>query len=95
MSLSQRLANYGLAEHELQQRFLEQEKSCGLCFAPLSYPNFHVDHDHACCPDKGRSCGKCIRGLLCPGCNLLLGHAGESIERLESAIRYLKKWKAA
>jgi hypothetical protein len=31
-----------------------------------------VDHDHACC--KGaKSCGKCIRGVLCTRCNFVLG----------------------
>jgi hypothetical protein len=29
-----------------------------------------VDHDHACCQKKNRSCGKCIRGLLCHTCNI-------------------------
>ena len=35
--------------------------------------NLSVDHDHACCPTGGRSCGKCARGLLCVRCNSCLG----------------------
>ncbi len=33
-----------------------------------------VDHDHSCCPDKSACC-KCIRGLLCADCNMMLGLA--------------------
>jgi hypothetical protein len=33
-----------------------------------------VDHDQACCPDEKRSCGNCIRGLLCLAGNTALGH---------------------
>lgn len=33
-----------------------------------------VDHDHSCCPEK-RACRKCIRGLLCADCNMMLGLA--------------------
>ena len=32
-----------------------------------------VDHDHSCCPESKKSCGKCVRGLACADCNFLLG----------------------
>lgn len=42
----------------------------------------HVDHCH--------QTGK-IRGLLCQKCNMALGLLNDSVEILETAIRYLKK----
>ncbi|MFC8394123.1 endonuclease domain-containing protein [Streptomyces sp. NPDC057238] len=30
---------------------------------------FHIDHDSACCPSRGPSCGMCVRGYLCQLCN--------------------------
>jgi len=42
--------------------------------------------DHDCCDAEKRSCGKCIRGLLCLSCNTALGH----IERKYAmALAYL------
>ena len=50
---------------------------CALCDTkPAENKRFQVDHDHACCPtDKThrKTCGKCVRGLLCESCNTELG----------------------
>lgn len=48
---------------------------------------FPVDHDRNCCPGE-HSCGKCIRGVLCPGCNTALGLLGEDPKRLQGLIDY-------
>jgi hypothetical protein len=50
-----------------------------------------TDHDRSCCPGTG-SCGKCVRGLLCNPCNLMIGHAHDEQERLRAAIQYLADW---
>jgi hypothetical protein len=54
--------------------------------------HLHVDHDHTCC-DGRRSCGECIRGLLCNTCNRVLGFVDDDITRLEGLVEYLKSWK--
>lgn len=62
-----------------------KDPRCQLCEAPIYLGKRsgsgsggpHVDHDHRCC-GEGNSCGRCVRGMLCPGCNMAIGH----IERL-------------
>lgn len=51
-----------------------------------------VDHDHSCCSGI-KSCGNCIRGVLCMRHNLLLGNAQDSISELETMITYLKDFE--
>jgi hypothetical protein len=70
-----RITSYGITEAEFTQILAAQGNACGMCREPFEEGQLiHVDHDHACCPVKNRSCGKCVRGLLCHGCNVSLGH---------------------
>ena len=70
-----RISSYGLTQ-ELFDLLLEaQQNACGMCHEPFEEQQLiHVDHDHACCQGKNRSCGRCIRGLLCHTCNIALGY---------------------
>lgn len=50
----------------------------------------HIDHDHGCCAGN-RSCGRCIRGLLCAACNVGLGRFRDDPQLLQAALRYLDR----
>jgi len=54
----------------------------------------NVDHDHACCPGH-KSCGKCVRGLLCARCNVGLGAFSDNPDRMVAAAAYLVTRKEA
>lgn len=63
---------------------------CAICGTASSLEaGMHVDHDHGCCPSRKKSCGKCVRGLLCSACNLMLGYAKDDPDVLRQAIKYL------
>jgi len=56
---------YRLRPADLEALREAQDDACALCrrrFDEAHVP--HVDHDHRCCAGE-RSCGKCVRGLLC------------------------------
>ena len=60
---------YGITWRQYRWLDEQQNSKCSICRNP---PNegkrLHIDHDHSCC--NGRvAFGKCIRGLLCSGCN--------------------------
>jgi hypothetical protein len=78
---------YNLTIEEYDRLYSKNNGKCWICDEKKSY-FLHVDHDHSCC-NSFKSCGKCIRGLLCHGCNSLLGHAKDNEKILKSAIMYL------
>lgn len=85
-----------LSTYNVTGRFLfalldRQGGKCGAgCGSPVSLLvgrghdlEAHIDHDHQCCNGPG-SCGKCIRGILCPPCNQVLGWIeGRSVDLVD------------
>lgn len=82
--------NYGITLAAYEAMAEAQGGGCAICGGlskggrPLA-----VDHDHACCPGQ-RTCGKCIRALLCIDCNLGIGYFEDKIDRMEIAVAYLR-----
>lgn len=91
------LARYNMTPEQYQELLQEQGGVCRLCRRPetqMANNGFlkplAVDHDHSCCPETMRSCGKCTRGLLCTRCNAALGMVGDSRSLLTRMISYLE-----
>jgi hypothetical protein len=66
---------------------VRQGGGCAICRRDNGKRLLAVDHDHACCPGE-RTCGKCVRGLLCDGCNHGLGKFRDDPELLRRAAEY-------
>lgn len=82
---------YGITSEQFDA-ILEAQGGCAACGSPTTDGKYwHVDHDHTCCDTQARSCGKCIRGILCHGCNTALGNVGDDPNRLRALIAYLEK----
>jgi hypothetical protein len=89
-----RLTNYCITPERYTELLDAQRGVCALCARPeRAGRDLAVDHDHRCCPGS-RSCGGCVRGLLCGRCNVGLGRFGDSGEKLGAAVRYLRHWSA-
>lgn len=82
---------YGITADEFDE-MLAKQGGCAACGAIETDGKYwHVDHDHECCPTQASSCGKCIRGILCHGCNTALGNVKDSPARLRALIEYLER----
>lgn len=75
----------GMSKEEFYAMLDRQEGKCGVCRNPLNITfgipvTFVVDHSHA----TGDN-----RGILCPKCNLGLGHFDDDPERMRRAAEYV------
>lgn len=89
-ALNRRSYMYGIDKGWME--YLTAERVCWAC-GDESDELLHVDHDHRCCPTQ-KACGKCFRGMLCRRCNLTLGVARDSTDRLGALISYLERCAA-
>lgn len=88
-----RTRRFGMTPGGFRALLASQSGCCAACGSSdpgTSYGQFGIDHDHSCCPGK-RSCGKCVRGLLCNGCNTALAHIKDDVTRLRALIAYLER----
>lgn len=83
---------YKITLKEYNYLLSAQKGVCALCQETcLSGKRLAVDHDHRCCPTGKKSCGKCVRALLCVNCNNILGFVKDSTELLMRCVRYLEE----
>jgi hypothetical protein len=92
-----RQRRYAVSQHNItikkyDEILVSQGYACAICGVNHldAKRSLYIDHDHSCCPGK-ESCGNCIRGLLCPSCNFMIGLSKDNIDNLKHAIMYLNK----
>ena len=82
------VSSHGLSLAEYRERLTSQGNVCAVCGGTAVWEGrstnrdgWHIDHAHAT--------GK-VRGILCPPCNLMLGHAKDDPRVLRAAAAYLE-----
>lgn len=78
---------YSLSLSDIGKLLASQGGGCAICSAdaPGGRGTWRVDHEHT----TGR-----VRGLLCNGCNIGLGHMKDDPARLRKAADYIEKRRA-
>lgn len=81
---------YGISLGEYDAMLESQDYKCRIC-AKTEEENgkaLAIDHDHKCCSGR-KSCGKCVRGLLCNSCNWIIGAMNDDPANFDKAKRYI------
>ena len=92
---------YRMTPEGLEALRAKQGGLCAICrqaegdkYADGRLKDFSIDHDHTCCPGE-RSCGRCVRGLLCRKCNVGIGNLRETPAILRAAADYIQNFRLA
>lgn len=66
-----RLSHYNVTKEFIEILLRWQGGECAICGTTEAGGRgaMHIDHDQGCCPGR-RSCGECVRGLICSNCNV-------------------------
>jgi hypothetical protein len=88
-------SRYNITIDQFNEILKNQDNKCIIFLVEFSNTrrglNPNVDHDHKCCPEGAKSCGKCVRGLICGSCNRMLGRLKDDPANFERVLEYLKK----
>jgi hypothetical protein len=77
------LRRYGMSDADFEAMLARQNGTCAICHTKPPGQPLGVDHCHIC--NK-------VRRLLCPGCNLGLGHFKDDPRRTRAATAYLDEF---
>lgn len=84
---------FNITIDKIENMLISQSGRCDICENQLSGKKDPcIDHDRSCCKST-KSCGKCVRSMLCSHCNKMLGFARDNEKILLSAVKYLKRHK--
>lgn len=78
---------FGITKIEFTWLLQVQGGVCALCTTQNGSKRLAIAHDHNCC-GPSRACKKCIRGLLCDSCNMILG-------KIETSAALMAKFDVA
>lgn len=93
----QKFKKMGVSQEWYAAQYAKQGGLCAICQSPETRVHngtlcdLSIDHDHSCCPGTGKSCGKCVRGLLCSLCNSGLGYFKDDLPTFQRIVSYLSK----
>jgi hypothetical protein len=90
------IERYGISQERYEDLLAMQSGACAICGRPPSGKGpsgqrLHVDHDHRCCSGT-KSCGECVRGLLCSSCNMAIGYLQDDPAVIQAAVDYLRSF---
>lgn len=89
------LRRYGLTLAQFDVLLAAQDGRCAICHTDEpGGQGWHVDHDHACCNTRKRSCGQCLRGILCSRCNIGIGNLRDDPVVIQAALDYMAVYRA-
>lgn len=89
-----RKRRFGITKQEYLKMLADHNNVCAICLKPETatrsgrIKNLCIDH----CHESEKNGVMKIRGLLCSRCNIAFGAFKESIEILQNAIKYAKKY---
>lgn len=86
------MAKYKMTLEEFNTRAANGCEICG----EFKERSLHVDHDHKCC-DGITTCGNCVRGVICNGCNTAVDKMENDLLRGDYPLyglikKYLEKY---
>jgi hypothetical protein len=80
---------YGITLTQKDELLAAQGGVCAICGTNKPARRWVVDHDHTCCSGI-KTCGFCVRGILCESCNAGIGSLQDNPEVIRQAAKYVE-----